>query len=73
MNAQVVYSLLEYFKKNPKYEEKSIRLLRFLYDDVYIWLCLISIYLSGANKSKVINIWYIMASIYTVSPEKKMS
>jgi len=35
MNAQVVYSLLEYFKKNPKYEEKSIRLLRFLYDDVY--------------------------------------
>ncbi len=35
MNAQVIYNLLEYFKKNSKYEERSLRLLRFLYDDVY--------------------------------------
>ena len=35
MNAQVVYELLEYFKKNSKYKERSIRLLKFLYNDVY--------------------------------------
>ena len=35
MNAQVIYGLLEYFKKNPKYKDKTMRLLKFLYDDVY--------------------------------------